>query len=145
MNRVWLCLSACALLTGMLGCMRGPIGWQRFSLNEPIVPNRVAFITDGATPLAEVVDRLGAPDEMLSAGDLIVARYHFTDGRYFHANFGWGLRFVIPYASPDGILGGGGFGTDIFQVACDAKWVVQEHAFAWHTSSSAFRFWPFGN
>lgn len=145
MKHVGLGLLLCMLLAGLLGCMRGPIAWQRLSLNEPIASSDVAFIADGATRFAEVVDRLGPPDEMRPAGESIVARYHFSDGKYFRADFGWGFRFIIPFAAPDGILGGGGFGTDIFQVVCDSRWIVQEHTFAWHTNSSIFRFWPFGD
>jgi hypothetical protein len=139
-------LSSALLLLAVLtsSCVRGPLAWQRFTLNEPIAEHDVTFIVDGVTPLSEVVARLGTPDEMQSVGQLIVARYHFSDGRYFRADYGWGLRFVIPYSSPDLVMGGGGFGTDIFQVTCDARWVVQEHAFAWHTNSSEFRLWPFG-
>lgn len=134
----------CLLVLLTSGCLRGPLAWQRFTLNQPISEDDVAFIVDGVTPLSEVVGRLGSPDDMQSVGRFIVARYHFSDGRYFRADYGWGLRFVIPYSSPDLVLGGGGFGTDIFQVTCDAQWVVQEHAFAWHTNSSEFRLWPFG-
>ncbi len=128
----------------MSGCVRGPLAWQRFTLNQPISERDVAFIVDGTTRLPEVLDRLGSPDDIQSVGRWIIARYHFSDGRYFRADYGWGLRFVIPYSSPDLVMGGGGFGTDIFQVTCDAQWVVQDHAFAWHANSSEFRLWPFG-
>lgn len=137
-------VALCVLGLLLSGCVRGPIAWQRFTLNEPISASDVAFIMDGTTSLSEVVTRLGSPDDIRSVGHLIVARYHFSDGRYFRADYGWGLRFVVPYFSPDLVLGGGGFGTDIFQVTCDAHWIVQEHAFAWHTNSSEFRLWPFG-
>jgi hypothetical protein len=140
-----LSMFVCVLLAGLFGCTRGPVAWQRLSLNEPIASSDVAFIVDGVTRLDEVVDRLGPPDEMRPAGELVVARYHFTDGKYFRADFGWGLRFLMPFATPEGVLGGGGFGTDIFQIACDSRWVVQEHTFAWHTNSSTFRLWPFGD
>jgi hypothetical protein len=133
------------LLAGQIGCLRGPIGWQRVSLNQRISAEDVRFIIDGQTSLADVTARLGSPDEILTAGDHVLARYHFTDGKYFRANFGWGLRFLIPFYSPDLVLGGGGIGTDIFQVACDAQWIVREHAFAMHANSSEFRLFPFGD
>jgi hypothetical protein len=34
-------------------------------------------------------------------------------------------------------------GTDVFQVTCNKHWVVQDHAFAFHSQSSEFRLWPF--
>jgi hypothetical protein len=136
-------LLCCVLVGNLSGCLRGPLAWQRLTLNEPISEHDVAFILDGTTTLTEVVDRLGAPDDIQSVGDSIIARYRFSDGKYFRADYGWGLRFVVPFLAPDLVLGGGGFGTDIFQVTCDLQWVVREHAFAWHANSSEFRLWPF--
>lgn len=134
----------CLLLLGQGACMRGPLTWQRLTINAPISHDDVSFIVDGQTRFSDVVDRLGAPDELQPVGGSLVARYHFSDGKYFKGDYGWGLRFVLPFFSPDLILGGGGFGTDILQVTCDQQWVVQEYAFAWHANSSEFRLWPFG-
>ncbi|MGE3150997.1 MAG: hypothetical protein AB7G48_00050 [Nitrospiraceae bacterium] len=145
MTRVIVSLLGTLFLTSQIGCLRGPVGWQRVSLNQRIAAEDVRFIIDGQTSLADVVAQLGSPDELLGAGEHVLARYHFTDGKYFRANFGWGLRFLIPYYSPDLVLGGGGIGTDIFQVACDAQWIVREHAFATHANSSEFRLFPFGD
>ena len=145
MTRIIVSLLCILLLASQTGCLRGPVGWQRVSLNQRISAEDVRFIIDGQTSLPDVTARLGSPDEMLAAGDHVLARYHFTDGKYFRANFGWGLRFLIPYYSPDLVFGGGGFGTDIFQVACDARWIVREHAFATHANSSDFRLVPFGD
>lgn len=119
--------------------------WQRVSLNQPILPDQVAFIQDGKTSLSEVAVRLGAPDEIVKSKERIVARYHFSDGKYFRVDFGWGLRFFAPVFSPDMVLGGGGFGTDVFEIACDSRMIVQQSAFAFHINSSKFRFWPYGD
>jgi hypothetical protein len=134
----------CILLVSAAGCMRGPLTWQRLSINQPISRDDVAFIIDGTTHLTEVLDRLGSPDELQPVGGSVVARYYFFDGKYFKGDYGWGLRFVLPFLSPDLVLGGGGSGTDIFQLICDPQWIVQEHEFAWHANSSEFRLWPFG-
>ncbi|MGH7258696.1 MAG: hypothetical protein ACREIM_09970, partial [Nitrospiraceae bacterium] len=99
----------------------------------------------GRTTLAEVAEQLGSPDELLGVPGGSVANYHFSDGKYFRIDYGWGLRFIIPFYSPDLAQAGGGVGMDIFQVTCDDKWVVQHHAFAFHANSSKFRFWPFGD
>jgi hypothetical protein len=143
MIRIIASLVCAGLLLSLVGCLQGPIGWQRISLNQRISAEDVRFIIDGRTSLVDVVARLGSPDEMLGAGDHVLARYHFTDGKYFRANFGWGLRYLIPFYSPDLVLGGGGIGTDIFQVACDGEWIVRGHAFATHANSSEFRLLPF--
>lgn len=127
------------------GCVRGPLVWQRMSINDPITQNDVSFIANGLTTLAEVVGQLGSPDEILPVPSGAVANYHFSDGRYFRVDYGWGLRFVIPFYSPEVVQGGGGVGVDMFQVTLNEKWVVQHHAFAFHANSSKFRFWPFGD
>ena len=144
-SRVALGLACCILGALSMSCMRGPLTWQRVTLNDQIAQEDVAFIEEGRTRLMDVADRLGPPDEIQAAGESLIARYHFSDGRYFRADYGWGLRFVLPFMAPELVLGGGGFGTNTFQVVCDDQWVVHEHAFAWHADSSEFRFWPFGD
>jgi len=134
------------MLAGVsIGCVRGPLTWQRVTLNEQIAQGDVAFIKEGRTRLMDVADRLGPPDEIQAVGESLIALYHFSDGRYFRADYGWALRFVLPFMAPEMVLGGGGFGTNTFQLICDDQWVVHEHAFAWHADSSEFRFWPFGD
>lgn len=138
-------LLACLLCSTLGGCIRGPIAWQRMSVNFPINPDDVGFIVKGRTTLAEVAERLGAPDELLDLQSGAVATYHFSDGKYFRVDWGWGLRFIVPFYSPEIVQSGGGVGMDAFQVKCDDKWVVQHYAFAFHANSSKFRFWPFGD
>ena len=125
------------------GCLRGPIVWQRMTFNQPLSAEDVRFIKDGETSLPEVVEKLGAPNQMVRSGEGVVARYHFTDGKNFRVNYGWGFRFLIPLYAPDLIQEGGGAGTDVFQVTFNEHWVVQDHAFAFHAQSSQFRLWPF--
>jgi hypothetical protein len=86
-------LLCCVLVGNLSGCLRGPLAWQRLTLNEPISEHDVAFILDGTTTLTEVVDRLGAPDDIQSVGDSIIARYRFSDGKYFRADYGRGIRY----------------------------------------------------
>lgn len=88
MTRTIASLLCALLLASQTACLRGPIGWQRVSLNQRIAAEDVRFIIDGQTSLADVTARLGSPDEMVAVGDHVLARYHFTDGKYFRANFG---------------------------------------------------------
>jgi hypothetical protein len=128
------------LVTILSGC--GPIVWQRLTLNQPISQDQVTFIKKGETHLSDVAKELGSPDEILDLKHRLIARYRFSDTRYFRINFGWGLRFFIPYYTPDLVLSGGGSGTNVFDVACDSQLVVQETSFAFHKSSSRFNLWP---
>lgn len=145
MRHVIVSLALLVVTMSVPGCMRGPIMWQRLTLNQPIVEEQVDFIKKGETPLSEVARELGAPDEILNLKNRLVARYHFIDTRYLRVDFGWGLRFVIPYYSPDLVLGGGGAATNVFEVACDSQFVVQEISFAFHQNSSRFKLWPYGD
>lgn len=138
-----ICLTLALALTSLNGCSDGPVTVRRVTLNQTISTKDVIFIVPGKTDLSAVVERLGAPNAILSSKDQIITRYYFTDGRYFKANYGWGLRFLIPFFTPDLDLGGGGIGTDVFQVTYDGNWTVRDHAFAFHSRSSEFFVWPF--
>jgi hypothetical protein len=126
------------------GCLRGPVTWQRVTVNQPISIQDANFIVDGETSFSVVVERLGAPNQIVPVKDGALTHYYFSDGRYFRADYGWGLRFLIPFFAPDLVLGGGGMGTDVFQIRYNSAWIVQNHAFATHLQSSDFRIWPFG-
>lgn len=131
------------VLASLVGCFDGPVTMRRLTLNQTISSAAVTFIVPGKTDMSAVVERLGAPNQIFPSKDGIVTRYYFTDGKFFKANYGWGLRFVIPFFTPDLDLGGGGIGTDVFQVTYDDRWLVREHAFAFHSRSSEFVAWPF--
>mgnify|MGYP007017513077 CR=1 FL=1 len=137
------CLWAILWLTTLSGCLRGPVIWRRMTLNQPLTVQDVSFVVNGKTSLSEVVETLGAPNQMLSSNGGVVARYQFTDGKFFRVDFGWGLRFLIPFYSPDLVLGRGGTGIDAFQVTYNDHWVVQDHGFAFHSQASEYRLWPF--
>jgi hypothetical protein len=142
-QQLQICLWAILCLTFLCGCLRGPIALQRVTLNQPLSKEDVSFVVNGTTSLSEVVEKLGAPNQMLSSNGGVVARYQFTDGKYFRVDFGWGLRFLIPFYAPDMVLGAGGLNVDVFQITYNDHWVVQDHGFAFHSQSSEFRLWPF--
>jgi len=165
-GRPW--LSGCLLVVSltMSGC---PLVWQRVSINQTITAEATTFIAPGKTTFAEVVERLGAPNEISTLDDestysLIrrpmkrntprmdtisrhgaVVRYGFLDAKRFRANFTWGLQFVLnaPGAPTDVELGSGGIGMDELLIVFDSNWVVQQHAFAKHRDASRYRLWPF--
>lgn len=144
MKQVAPTLTAFMALILLAGCVGGPLTLRRLTINTPLTPNDVSFIVKGKTTLFELAEQLGSPDELVSIPSGAIANYHFSDGRYFKVNYGWGLRFVIPFYSPDVEQGGGAVGVDVFQVTFNKDWIVQHHAFAFHASSNEFRFWPFG-
>jgi hypothetical protein len=124
-------------------CSQGPLTVRRVTLNQAISADDVAFIRPGKTDLSSVIEKLGAPNEVLPLKDGLLTRYYFADGKYFKANYAWGLRFLIPFFTPDIDLGGGGIGRDVLQVTYDDRWFVRDHAFSFHSNSSEFVVWPF--
>lgn len=130
-------------VTSWTGCSQGPVTVRRVTFNQTISADDVTFIVAGKTDLSAVVAKLGTPNEILPSKDGFVTRYYFADGRYFKANYTWGLRFLIPFFTPDLDLGGGGIGRDLLQVTYDDHWYVRDHAFSFHSNSSEFIVWPF--
>jgi hypothetical protein len=130
-----LCLLAVALM--LASCQ-----WRRLTVNDPIDPAAVAFIQSGRTTLAEVVAKLGPPDDIAAAGSAMVARYRFRDGKYFKIDAGRLLAFWSP-VTPEMSMARGQMETDIFQIVLDSDGIVQEHAFAFLSPSTRFNPWPF--
>lgn len=165
-GRPWLTGGLLVVSLAVTGC---PLVWQRVSVNETIVPEDVAFIVTGKTTLADIVGRLGVPDEITAFDDEstyslfgrsmkrssprigtaslpgAVARYRFLDAKRFRANFTWWMQFVLtpPGVPDDAVFQGGGVGTDEFLVVFDPDWVVRHHAFAKNAEASQFRYLPF--
>jgi hypothetical protein len=130
-----LCLLAVAL--ALSSCQ-----WRRLTVNDPIHSDTVAFIQSGRTTFTEVVDKLGPPDDIAAAGNTMVARYRFRDGKYFKIDAGRLLAFWSP-VTPEMSMARGQMETDIFQVVLNSKGIVQEHAFAFQSPSTRFNPWPF--
>lgn len=135
---VLLLLCGTALLVS--GC--GFISWTRVSINNPIRDQDVAFIVQGQTTFQDIQSRLGAPSAISGMKDQWVARYYFLDTKYFRVNWGWPLRFIIPYP-PDLVMSRAGLAADAFTVIMDARGVVRSHAFTRHHAAADYRLWPF--
>lgn len=139
----WWAVAACATALGIAGC--DPLSWTRVTLNSPLKADEVAFIVPGRTKLADVVGRLGAPDELIGTHNGFAANYLYHDAKYFRVNFGWPLGFVDPlsYAPHDLVLGNSALGADTFQVAFDARGVVRYAGFFRGAAAAQFKMWPF--
>lgn len=138
-------LVAAAILATVLSAGCGPIGWVRVTVNHPLDPHDVAFIVPGRTTWAEVTSQLGAPNRLAAAGDGLVADYFNSDGKSFNINPGWPLGFFGPasYAPHSLVLGGQGVGNHTFQVAVDARGIVQYAEFRRGETAAQYRLWPF--
>lgn len=114
----------------------------RLTINTPLTPEHVAFITEGRTTLTDVVARLGAPDSMADADIGTVVTYRFLNAKYSRVNFGWLAKPWSP-VDPDLVLSRSGFGADAFEVICDTNWVVIHRAFVRHRPEPLFTPYPF--
>jgi hypothetical protein len=116
--------------------------FRKIVLNDPISPAQVQFIVSGRTTFSDVVEQIGAPDEIKGDGTDLVFRYHYLVSKGLRVNFGSILRIWSP-VSPAMILSRGEAGTDVFQVVFDSHGIAQEHAFSKHIRNPRFNFWPF--
>lgn len=114
----------------------------RVTLNTSLMPEDVAFIVPGQTTLADIVDKLGAPDTLTNSETGVVATYRFLDMKYSRVNFGWLAKPWSP-VDPDLIFSRTGFGVDAFEVHCDQQWVVLYQVFQRHLIRPPFYPYPF--
>jgi hypothetical protein len=130
------------VLVILLSTISGGCNVVRITLNTPLTPADVAFITPGQTTLAEVIDKLGSPDSFSDSTMGVVAIYRFLDMKYARVNFGVLARPWSP-VDPDLIFSRTGFGTDAFQVLYDSNGVVIHHSFLRHVTDLPFHPYPF--
>lgn len=114
----------------------------RLTINTPLTPNSVAFITEGKTTLTDVVDKLGAPDSITDTERGTVVTYRFLNAKYSRVNFGWLVKPWSP-VDPDLVFSRSGMGTDAFELLCDTNWVVTHQAFVRHRPEPLFTPYPF--
>jgi hypothetical protein len=131
----------CLLGILLQGC---PLTWRRVSLNEIIKQEDASFIRVGKTTLAEIVQRLGAPNSIKATKTGSVVRYQFLDFKYFTVNLTRPLPYFIPALSlvPNDLyqftISGGGAGTEELQIGFDRNWTVVHYAFAHHLKASHY-------
>lgn len=129
-------------ITALAGLPLTGCNVARLTINTPLTPQHVAFITEGRTTLADVVNVLGAPDSMTEAESGITVIYRFLNAKYSRVNFGWLVKPWSP-VDPDLVMSRSGFGADAYELICDANWVVIHQAFVRHRPEPLFTPYPF--
>jgi hypothetical protein len=129
--------TAIIMASGTIGC-----SFARLTINDTIVAADVAFIAPGHTAFRDIVERLGAPDQIRETPDGAVVLYHFHDAKYSRVNFGYLLRPWTPI-QPDLVLSTIGLGTEVFEVIFDENWIARQQAFTHHPSGKPHVPWPF--
>ncbi|MFO0780162.1 MAG: hypothetical protein U0223_21450 [Nitrospira sp.] len=119
-------LSLFLMLALIEGC--GFADFARVSVNEPITMEDVAFIRPDQTTFAEVIDKLGTPDELVESETGVIVVYRFLDARYSRINYG---SLASPWSpvTPDVITEGLGMRLHRLNIRLSPTWVVQRTDF----------------
>ena len=116
---------------------------RRVVYNDTITTGQTQFIRTGQTTLLDVVDRLGAPDEITESESGVVALYNWSDTKSAAIDPGVLLRFFLPY-SPSMTLTRTGIQPQQFLVVYDPQWTVRAYGFSrWPKEDPVVWFWPF--
>ncbi|MBI5855953.1 MAG: hypothetical protein HZB35_12165 [Nitrospirae bacterium] len=128
------------IFIGLVGC---PARWQRLTYNDPIGQQEAQILVPGHSTIEDTVHHFGAPDAIEGTAEGLLLRYQFLDFKYFSANYFWGLRFLVPFFSPDFSMGGGGIVPDEFQVILSPDGLVKRWSFSRHETVADYKVWPF--
>ena len=127
------------------GCT--PISWTRVTLNHPLQAQDVAFIRPGETKWDDVIDELGAPNQLNETTTGITASYYYYDSKRFNVDFGWLAGFFLPPGASEAPhqldFSSAGIGANTFQVTFDTSGTVQYDGFSHTTAASQFKASPF--
>lgn len=121
----------------MLGC-----SVQRVNFNEPITQDKLSFIQAGETTLHQVVDQLGAPEEITTIADQLVAEFKWSSTRSASLNLGHLFKFISP-VTPPMTMSGTGINIQRLQVLCDEQLIVRSYALGLTEEHALVEFWPF--
>ena len=121
----------------ILGC-----AVRRVDFNEPITAEGLQFIRPGQTTLQEVVDRLGAPEDIIVTSNHLIAEFKWSTTRSASLNLGYLFRFVSP-VSPSMTMSGTGINIEHVLLTCDQQLNVRSYAFGKAHEHAFFEFWPF--
>lgn len=126
----------------LIALLLGACDFRKVVVNDPLLPQDVEFIVPGSTSMFEVVERLGAPDEISGTSNQLLFRYQFKTTKFFRFDFGVLLRIWTPITPPMS-WGNGNAGTDAFWVAFDSHWQATTLHFTFSENTKKVSFWPF--
>lgn len=131
----WIALVCMALWSN--GC-----DFRRVVVNVPITPDTLQQLNPGEDSLHDIVDVLGAPDDIDAKTSGMVFRYRYGDSKTMRVNFGWLLRLVSPFA-PSMNLGNGEGDTQVLHIALNQNGIFEHFYFQNPPDPPRFWFWPF--
>lgn len=116
---------------------------RRVVFNDIVTSDQVNFIRLGETTMREMVDHIGAPDDMTESESGTVALYNWSDTKSAAMDVSALTRLFLPYA-PTMTLTKTGITPEQFQVVFDPQWTIRAYGFSRRaTGEPVMWFWPF--
>lgn len=115
---------------------------RRVNYNEPITQERLSFIQAGHTTLHQVVERLGAPEDLIITRSELIAEFKWSTTRSASLDLGHLFKLFSP-VSPPITLSGTGINIERLLVICDGQLVVRSYALGPTDQHALIEFWPF--
>ncbi|MCP9456448.1 MAG: hypothetical protein NNA18_10125 [Nitrospira sp.] len=112
------------------------------AFNDPITAQELEFVRLDKTTLHEVVERLGAPEDIVLDTDQLVAEFQWSTARSASLNLGYLFRLISPVSLPF-TLSGTGINIERVQFVCDKNLVVHSYFFGRTDQHALIEFWPF--
>ena len=134
--------SAVVLLWIVTLLMFAGCDFRRVVVNHPIDPQSLQTLSSGESSIQDVVQALGAPDEIAAKPGGMVLRYRYGDSKTMRINFGWILRFFLPVA-PSMNLGRGDEVPQVLQIAMNRDGTFDQYLLSQPLEPQEFSFWPF--
>ena len=116
--------------------------FRRVVVNHPIDPQSLQTLSPGESSMQDVVQALGAPDEITARPNGMVLQYRYGDSKTMRINFGWILRFFLPLA-PSMNLGRGDEVPQVLQIAMNQDGTFDQYLLSQPLEPPEFSFWPF--
>lgn len=133
-------LAVLTLALALAGC--DPfVSFSRVTFNAPLTDQDTVFLQPKTATLAQVVEQLGAPNEIRGTEDGAVAVYYFLRGKRTRVNY-MAPAQVVQALIPDVVVSVGGIGVDQLTIWFDERWIVRDHGFACNKKIDQFRLVP---
>jgi hypothetical protein len=138
MGKLWLWIIGVVVIAqGSAGC-----DFRRVVVNDPISQETLQNLNHGENSLTDIVQVLGAPDEIDAKARGMVLRYRYGDSKTMRVNFGWLLRIFLPVA-PSMNLGRGEGVTQVLHIAMNEAGTFDHYFVQDPPAPPRFWFWPF--
>jgi hypothetical protein len=116
--------------------------FRRVVVNDPISPGTLQQLNPGKDSLNDIVQTLGAPDEIDAKTKGMVLRYRYGDSKTMRVNFGWLFRIFLPVV-PSMNLGRGEEVTHVLHIALNEDGTFEHYFVQDPPVPPQFWFWPF--